>query len=135
MKLIVITGQEGADADGLLRQVIADNGYSYSEAPRMVFPERSNLLYHPRSLYNNVRKVVREHIDNDEGLFVVTFSDYTMYGVRAEIRQAGFEGAMLYQAESGGGFVISEIDSNGKCRYINGVFDVLRDALNEVLGW
>lgn len=24
MKLIVITGQEGADADGLLRQVIAD---------------------------------------------------------------------------------------------------------------
>lgn len=117
MKLIVITGQEGADADGLLRQVIADNGYSYSEAPRMVFPERSNLLYHPRSLYNNVRKVVRDHIDNDEDLFVVTFSDYTMYGVRAEIRQAGFEGAMLYQAESGGGFVISEIDSNGKCIY------------------
>ena len=55
MKLIVITGQEGADADGLLRQVIADKGYSYSEAPRMVFPERSNLLYHPRSLYNNVK--------------------------------------------------------------------------------
>ena len=65
----------------------------------------------------------------------MTFSDYTMYGVRAEIRQADFEGAMLYQVESGRGVVISEIDSNGKCRYINGVFDVLRDALNEVLGW
>ncbi len=135
MKLIVVTGQEGADVENLFSKVIADNGYSYGEAPRMVFPERSNLLYHPRSLYNNVRKVVREHIDNDEDLFVATFSDYTMYGVRAEIRLADFDGALLYQMRSDGDVIVSEIDSNGKCKYIDGIFDVLREALNNVLGW
>lgn len=68
-------------------------------------------------------------------MFVATFSDYAMYGVRVEIRLADFEGAKLYQMKSDGEVVVSEIGSNGKCQYINGVFDVLSEALNDVLGW
>lgn len=48
---------------------------------------------------------------------------------------ADFEGAKLYQMMSDGEVVVSEIDSNGKCQYIKGVFDVLDEALNDVLGW
>lgn len=80
-------------------------------------------------------KVVSDHIDRNEDLFVATFSDYAMYGVRVEIRLADFEGAKLYQMMSDGEVVVSEIDSNGKCQYIKGVFDVLDEALNDVLGW
>ena len=87
-------------------------------------------FYHPRSLYSNVRRVVSDHIDSNEDLFVATFSDYAMYGIRAEVRLTDFEGAKLYQIKLDGEVVISEIDSKGKCQYINGVFDVLRDALN-----
>lgn len=135
MRLIIVTGQEGTDVENLLRRIISENKYTYDDAPKMVFPERSSLLYHPRSLYSNVRRVVSNHIDSNEDLFVATFSDYAMYGIRAEVRLADFEGAKLYQIKSDGEVVISEIDSNGKCQYINGVFDVLRDALNDVLGW
>lgn len=135
MRLIIVTGQEGADVENLLRRTISENKYTYDDAPKMVFPERSSLLYHPRSLYNNVRKVVSDHIDRNEDLFVATFSDYAMYGVRVEIRIADFEGAKLYQMMSDGEVVVSEIDSNGKCQYIKGVFDVLDEALNDVLGW
>ena len=112
MKLIIVTGQEGADVENLLRRTISENKYTYDDAPKMVFPERSSLLYHPRSLYNNVRKVVSDHIDRNEDLFVATFSDYAMYGVRVEIRLADFEGAKLYQMMSDGEVVVSEIDSN-----------------------
>ena len=135
MKRIIVTGQEDSDVEKLFRKIISENKYTYDNAPKMVFPERSSLLYHPRKLYKNVRKVVSSHIDRNEDLFVATFSDYAMYGIRVEVRLADFEGAKLYQIKSDGEVVISEIDSNGKCQYINGVFDVLRDALNDVLGW
>lgn len=64
----------------------------YQYAPKMVFPENSMLLRHPRALYNNVRKVIRKHIENGQDLFVLTFSDYAMYGIRVEIKKNDFEG-------------------------------------------
>lgn len=134
MKLIIVTGQEDSDVEKLFRKIISEYKYTYDNAPKMVFPERSSLLYHPRKLYKNVRKVVSSHIDRNEDLFVATFSDYAMYGIRAEVRLAGFEGAKLYQMKSNGDVVIAEIESDGKCSYIDGVFDVLDEALNGVLG-
>lgn len=135
MKLIIVTGQEDSDVEKLFRKIISENKYTYDNAPKMVFPERSSLLYHPRKLYKNVRKVVSSHIDRNEDLFVATFSDYAMYGIRVEVRLADFEGAKLYQIKSNGDVVVEEIESDGKCSYIDGVFDILDDALNDVLGW
>lgn len=134
MKLIIVTGQEDSDVEKLFRKIISENKYTYDNAPKMVFPERSSLLYHPRKLYKNVRKVVSSHIDRNEDLFVATFSDYTMYGIRVEVRLADFEGAKLYQMKSNGDVVVEEIESDGKCSYIDGVFDILDEALNDILG-
>lgn len=134
MKLIIVTGQEDSDVEKLFRKIISENKYTYDNAPKMVFPERSSLLYHPRKLYKNVRKVVSSHIDRNEDLFVATFSDYAMYGIRVEVRLADFEGAKLYQMKSNGDVVIEEIESDGKCSYIDGVFDILDEALNDILG-
>ena len=47
MRLIIVTGQEGTDVENLLRRIISENKYIYDDAPKMVFPERSSLLYHP----------------------------------------------------------------------------------------
>lgn len=134
MKLIIVTGQEDSDVEKLFRKIISENKYTYDNAPKMVFPERSSLLYHPRKLYKNVRKVVSSHIDRNEDLFVATFSDYSMYGIRVEVRLADFEGAKLYQMKSNGDVVVEEIESDGKCSYIDGVFDILDEALNDILG-
>lgn len=134
MKLIIVTGQEDSDVEKLFRKIISENKYTYDNAPKMVFPERSSLLYHPRKLYKNVRKVVSSHIDRNEDLFVATFSDYAMYGIRVEVRLADFEGAKLYQMKSNGDVVVEEIESDGKCSYIDGVFDILDEALNDILG-
>lgn len=57
MKLIIVSGQEGTDVESLFEKVISENGYVYQCAPKMVFPENSMLLRHPRALYNNVRKL------------------------------------------------------------------------------
>lgn len=67
-------------------------------------------------------------------MFVATFSDYAMYGIRVEVRLADFEGAKLYQMKSNGDVVVEEIESDGKCSYIDGVFDILDEALNAILG-
>ena len=45
MRLIIVTGQEGTDVENLLRRIISENKYTYDDAPKMVFPERSSLLY------------------------------------------------------------------------------------------
>ena len=66
MKLIIVSGQEGTDVESLFEKVISENGYVYQYAPKMVFPENSMLLRHPRALYNNVRKVVWYQSRNQE---------------------------------------------------------------------
>lgn len=96
MKLIIVTGQEGADVENLLRRTISENKYTYDDAPKMVFPERSILFHHPHSLYNNSRRVVKEHIENDDDLFVLTFSDYVMYGILVEIKNHGYKDAVIH---------------------------------------
>lgn len=50
MKLIIVSGQEGADVESLFEKVISENGYVYQYAPKMVFPENS-MLYDIRELY------------------------------------------------------------------------------------
>ena len=110
MKLIIVSGQEGADVESLFEKVISENGYVYQYAPKMVFPENSMLLRHPRDLYNNVRKVVRRHIENGQDLFVLTFSDYAMYGIRVEIKKNDFEGAIVHQLKNDGEDIISEMN-------------------------
>ena len=62
MKLIIVSGQEGADVESLFEKVISENGYVYQYAPKMVFPENSMLLRKPKALYNKVRKVDRKDI-------------------------------------------------------------------------
>lgn len=33
MRLIIVTGQEGADVENLLRRTISENKYTYDDAP------------------------------------------------------------------------------------------------------
>lgn len=90
MKLIIVSGQEGADVESLFEKVISENGYVYQYAPKMVFPENSMLLRHPRALYNNVR--------ND------------------------------------GEDIISEMNpETAKYEYVDGIFDTIDKALDELL--
>lgn len=134
MKLIIVSGQEGTDVESLFEKVISENGYVYQYAPKMVFPENSMLLRHPRALYNNVRKVVRKHIENGQDLFVLTFSDYAMYGIRVEIKKNDFEGAIVHQLKNDGEDIISEMNpETAKYEYVDGIFYTIDKALNELL--
>lgn len=56
MKLIIVTGQEDSDVEKLFRKIISENKYTYDNAPKMVFPERSSLLYHPRNFTKMLEK-------------------------------------------------------------------------------
>lgn len=41
---------------------------------------------------------------------MVTFSDYTMYGIRVEIKKNDFEGAIVHQLKNDGEDIISEMN-------------------------
>lgn len=133
MRLIIVTGQEGSDVENLFRRTISEHKYTYDDAHKMVFPEKSSLLHHPNSLYNNSRRVVKEHIENDEDLFILTFSDYVMYGILVEIKNYGYEDAVIHQLKINGEDVVSKIKSCGRYEYVEGVFDVIDKALDELL--
>lgn len=136
MSLVIVSGQEGTDIEDLFRRVISENGYEYESASKMVFPEYSQFLRHPRTLYNHIRAMVKEHIEQDKDLFILTFSDYVMYGVRAEVKKNCFDEAVVHILKSDGEDVISSIDSNtSKYDFVKGTFDVMSDALDEILGW
>ena len=135
MKLIIVSGQEGANVEALFEKVISENGYSYKDAPKMVFPESSMFLRHPGALYNNVRKVVENHIENDRDLFILTFSDYAMYGIRVEVKKNDFDGTVIvHQLKEDGEDVVSNMNPDtANFEYVDGIFDVIDNALDELL--
>lgn len=126
MRLIIVTGQDGSDVENLFCRIISEHKYTYDDAHKMVFPD-------PNSLYNNSRRIVKEHIENDEDLFILTFSDYVMYGILVEIKNHGYEDAVIHQLKINGEDVVSKIKSCGRYEYIEGVFDVIDKAFDELL--
>ena len=133
MRLIIVTGQEDSDVENLFHRIISEHKYTYDDAPKMVFPEKCSLLHHPNSLYNNSRRVVKEHIENDEDLFILTFSDYVMYGILVEVKNHGYEDAVIHQLKINGEDAVSKIQSCGRYEYVEGIFDVIDKALDELL--
>lgn len=43
MRLIIVTGQEGSDVENLFRRTISEHKYTYDDAHKMVFPEKSSI--------------------------------------------------------------------------------------------
>lgn len=76
---------------------------------------------------------MKEHIENDEDLFILTFSDYVMYGILVEIKNHGYKNVVIHQLKINGEDVVSKIKSCGRYEYVEGVFDVIDKALDELL--
>lgn len=48
---------------------------------------------HPKNIFEEVRKTVKEHIENNQDLFILTSSEYVLVAVRIEIKKHKFKGA------------------------------------------
>lgn len=135
MKLELVSGQENASVGTIFHNILADNGYDECNAPErnfMIFPERT--IHHPKTLYNSIRKRVRDHIESDSDLFILTYSDHVLNAVRVEVLHHKFEGAKVHQVTSEGIDVIANIETSGAMsEWVSGIFDIWDDALDELL--
>ena len=128
MRLEIVTGTEKADVTSVFESLV----YAYKDENIMKFPEMN--ILHPNTLYKEMKKVVREHIENDKDLFILTYSDHVLNATRVEIKGHQFEGALCRQVNDDNEEHVATISKNGELSYWeNGVFDVWDNALIELL--
>ena len=135
MKLEIITGQEEVEIENKFDDILYKNHiHDMKNATDyyIYFPERE--IYHQKRLYETVREIVKEHIESDKDLFVLTYSDHVFNAVRVEIKKHKFEGAKCHQFLNGGVDLCADIDVNGRLTvWAEDIFDIWDQALIELL--
>ena len=135
MKLEIMSGQQNIRLNDHFTKLCDDNGIyvgSILQENFMIYPEYC--VKHPKTLYEEVRKRVREHIEQDKDLFILTYSDHVFNAMRVEIRKAKFQGAKIHNILNDGSNVIAEIDEDGHLTtWVDEIFDTWDNALTELL--
>ena len=134
MLLEIISGQPNADIEDAFANIVKsyeEKGYNISCKSLILYPE---IKYrHSKTLYNAIRKRVRESIKNNEHLFIVTYSDHAFNALRVEIKLHNFEGALCHQIRNDGKDTCSNIWRNGSIEcWEEDVFDTWENALFEL---
>lgn len=126
MKLEIMSGQTEVELKRKFTALLKKE--NISEKNTIVFPEAE--IKHPKKIFEEVRQAVRDHIENDTDLFILTYADYVFYAVRLEISKYGFEGAKCHQILNSGDDVCADILKNGDMtNWVDGVFDIDGEAL------
>lgn len=126
MRLEIMSGQTEADLKEKFAALLKSR--SASEKNTIVFPEAE--VKHPKKIYEEVRRIVKDHIENDTDLFILTYADYVFYAVRLEISKHGFEGAKCHQILDSGDDVCVDILGNGDMvGWMTDIFDIDEEAL------
>ena len=144
MKLEIVSGQPKLgilDLEDKFRDILKQNNLHEegiyivdSEKHIMCFPETQVL--HPKTLYDSIKKRVREHIESDKDLFILTYSEIVLNAVRVEIKNYEYEGGKCHQFLNDGTHTCTLIDKNGRMDYYQeDIFDVIDHSLIEILGW
>ena len=96
------------------------------------FPETE--ILHPKTLYDSIKMRVRNHIESDKDLFILTYSSIVLYAVRVEIKNYEFKGAKCHQFLNDGTDKCAVINENGQLSYWEeDIFDTIECALDELL--
>lgn len=126
MRLEIVSGQPEANVNDFFGQLLAQYGVSSDTA--VIFPEYEKM--HPKKLYKKIRKITKQHIEENADLFILTYSELALYAVRTEIRRHQFEGAVCHQILNDGTDMIADISKNGYFTvWAEDVLDVLDMAM------
>lgn len=135
MKLEIISGQPGIEESQMCK-LFAEENISDIETKSMLhflrFPERT--IFHPKKLYDEIRRIVKDYIKADRDLFIFTYSDHVLNAVRVEINKHHFVGAKCHQFLANGDDKCADITPEGGLTYwAEDIFDVWENALDDLL--
>lgn len=135
MKLEVISGQPNVELKDKFREILKQNGINHEGIEQknfMIFPELT--ICQPKMLYDSIRERVCKDIDNDNDLFILTYSDHVLNAVRVEIKKHKFIGGKVHQFQRDGNDICTDITQDGKLtEWVKDIFDVWDRALYELI--
>lgn len=128
MKIVVISGQDKVD----LKQYI-ENIEKVEPSDVLVFPELSGK--HPATLFDYIKDVTKQHINDNISLYCVTYSDHVLNAIRLTIKDYdGNVDAITHQVCNNGNVIEATILKDGKLtQWVDGVWDQWDKALMELL--
>jgi predicted ATPase len=129
MKIEIVSGQPYADVESFFETLLP----KYVN-PHSVFKFPEYRMLHPVRLLNDFREVVREHIEENKDLYVLTYSDHILNAIRLEVKKHKFNNANLHQIRDDGSDMLAFIDEDGMLSYWeDNVFNLWDKALIELL--
>lgn len=135
MKLEIVTGQSDINIDDFFTGLLKQNNIDVEDLEQkhyLIYPERK--IYHPKKLYDTIRKIVREHIELNSDMFILTYSDHVLNAVRVEIKNHNYEGGKCHQILNSGDDICADItNKGGLTRWANDIFDVWEKALIDLI--
>lgn len=135
MKLEIMSGQPGIVLNDKFTNLLRENSYYVGDLEQknfMIYPER--YIFNQKELYGEIRKQVKKYLEEDEDLFVLTYSDHVLNAVRVEIKKHGFKGGRVHQFTKDGDEVVAHILPDGRLDvWVPDIFDVWEQALSELI--
>lgn len=102
MNITLITGQSQADLKGYITNM-HDIVYQYPESKPC----------HPVKLHQAIQLYLTEHYENDEDVFIATYSDVVFDSVRVWVTRNDFENTKVIMLTNDNSIVSGTIDSDG----------------------
>lgn len=135
MKLELMSGQPGAKLNTKFSELLKLNGYYDGDLEQknfMIFPELE--LRQQKVIYDVVRERIRKHLETNNDLFILTYSDHVLNALRMEVKIHNFEGAKIHQLTKDGDDIVASISKDGRMDiWVDDIFDVWDRALGELV--
>ena len=125
MEVVVVSGTENADVERFFSDLKKDEG-----SKKIVFPEFER-IEHPRVLLDRIISETDECVKNNQSIYVLTYSQVVLNGVRFVIMNRDIEGT-VYAVREDEETVKATIGQGGRLDvWVPGVLDSLEKELLE----
>lgn len=135
MKVEIVSGQPKANINDFFTNLLAQNGINVGDIRQehfLIYPE--NQVANQKVIYDKVRKKVREYIEADKDLYILTYCDHVLNAARVEIKHHKLDGCKCHQILDDGYDFCAAIDDEGHLScWADDIFDVWDNALTELL--
>ncbi len=138
MKIEIVSGQPELQVNKLndfFTELLDKNGIYVGDILQhhfMIYPEYK--VGNQKVIFDKVRAKVREYIENDEDLYILTYSDHVLNAARLEIKENSIQNCKCHQLLNDGTDVCADIDEDGMLsEWVDDIFDVWDTALTKLL--
>ena len=134
MKLEIMSSQSETNPIDNFSKIVEENKVNIENDKYehyICYPEAQAISgKHPKKIFEDVRRIVKKHIENDKDLFILTSSEYVLVAVRIEIKKHKFKGARCRYVLNNGEEDYADIMEDGTVtNWHDEIFDMMETGL------